>query len=323
MLDARNRVDPKVYNSEMYILIYDLGAKTKSNHWWSVKLSDMPKGMDLAVPQHDKAWLRENYPRVPVRADKHGKGRYTLSRGAHGKVVLAKRRSDGMDVVIKSEAHHPRVAYERQLLALATKHRLPHVLPLLDIADGPRKYYTVMPLADPLPRNPTLQEAQHIMAGVIAGVQGLEAIGIHHRDVKRKNLLMYQGEACLLDLGKSAGQAGWPYNAIFARANWRKTGCVYSKLLKQARSPWYQRCLGWDLWRCSADLLDGQRLAGRSGIAPPTCTSHVFCCLPMMGCMALEGLTAWKRVYPKHLAREKTRFPKRHGLHAEAGSVLG
>lgn len=277
--------------------------------------------MESAAPIHDKAWLREHYPRVPILADRQGKGRYTLSRGAHGKVVLARRKSDGMDVVIKSEPHHPRVAYERKLLALATHHGVSHVLPLLDIADGPRKHYTVMPLADPLPQRLTHREAQHIMAGVIAGVQGLEAIGIYHRDVKRKNILMYRGEACLIDLGKSAAQAGWPFRAIFARSNWRKTGCVYSKLLKQAKSPWYQRWITWDLWRYSADVLDGRRLASHSGIAPSTCTPHLFCCLPMMGCMALEGLTAWKRVYAKPLSPGKHRDPQCHGVPEKAADV--
>ena len=247
--------------------------------------------------EHTKEWLRSTYPRVVVHPGH--KDSYTLARGKHGKVLSAKRACDDMAVAIKAEAHSPRVDYERKLHAFVTAHGVPHVVPLLDRANGLKKAYSVLPAAQPIPEKLTLAEARHIMLGVVSGLEALHAIGVYHRDVKRKNILMVGHDAYLVDWGKATAAVDCVHGAVFARSDWRKAARVFGKLLKQTGMGGMARFWHWTLWWSTADVLDAHHmrrhpLLGGSGGWMAT---HLLCFVPFVGCGLLEAITAKEPVY--------------------------
>lgn len=262
--------------------------------------------MSSSVPSGDKDWLLAHFRRVVVDANL-SKGKYTLARGKHGKICKGERKSDGALVAIKSELSCQRVEYEQRLHASVSS--LGNILPILAIAHSRTKSYTVTPLGKPLPSGPIdLRFAQHVLKGLLTALDQLHALGIYHRDVKRKNIIMYNNEACLIDFGKSAKAVGHSTAPIYARSDCRKAAKVFGKLL--AQSPHVrQRMLFEAWWRTSAKLTVSV-LRTHSLLAPQekdpqrqqaSKTNHACLCLPMLSCMLVEGVTAHNKSHLKAL----------------------
>lgn len=271
--------------------------------------------MTSPVPSGNKDWLFTRFRRIVVD-ENASKDKYTLARGKHGKICKGQRMSDGALVAIKSERSCPRVEYEQKIHASLSSQA--NILPIIAIAHSDTKSYTVTPLGQTLPSGPLeLKFAQHVMKCLLNALEQLHALGIYHRDVKRKNIIMYNNEACLIDFGKSAKAVSHSTARIYARSDCRKAAKVFGKLLAQTPHT-RQRMMFEVWWRTSANLSvsvlrtfslltqqesDSQQSHRKASNFHPA--NHMFFCFPMLSCMILEGVTAHNQSHLKILSSRK------------------
>jgi serine/threonine protein kinase len=208
--------------------------------------------MKTAASLPDKAWLRENFPRVPVdpptKYAQGAKGRYTLGRGWHGAVKLARSAAEDRLVAIKSEPKSLRTSAEW------TIHRAlqcPHVVRVLAVAEGPRKRYIVMELGettvDKIMARPDFdfEQARHVFHDLLLGLDELHAMRVYHRDIKAANLVMVPekaeaGErrvAKIIDLGKAVYSPTRAMRKMYARRDAEDACLLFDAMLRRCQHP--------------------------------------------------------------------------------------
>ncbi len=157
-------------------------------------------------------------PILPIdRLRKILDGAYTvdreLRRGGMSAVFLAQDRKHRRAVAIK--VLHPELAAsmgaERFLQEIEVAARLshPHILPLFDSGSADDLLYYVMPyvegesLRERLDREQQLpvEEAVHHARSIAAAIDYASRQGIVHRDIKPENVMLYEGEAMVMDFG--------------------------------------------------------------------------------------------------------------------------
>ena len=157
-------------------------------------------------------------PILPIdRLRKTLDGSYTidreLGRGGMSAVFLAQDRKHRRAVAIK--VLHPELAAsmgaERFLQEIEVAARLshPHILPLFDSGSADDLLYYVMPyvegesLRERLDREQQLpvEEAVHHARAIAAAIDYASRQGIVHRDIKPENVMLYEGEAMVMDFG--------------------------------------------------------------------------------------------------------------------------
>ncbi|HEY8009924.1 MAG TPA: protein kinase [Rudaea sp.] len=157
-------------------------------------------------------------PTLPIdRLRKTLEGAYTidreLGRGGMSAVFLAQDRKHRRAVAIK--VLHPELAAsmgaERFLQEIEVAARLshPHILPLFDSGSADDLLYYVMPyvegesLRERLDREQQLpvEEAVHHACSIAAAIDYASRQGIVHRDIKPENVMLYEGEAMVMDFG--------------------------------------------------------------------------------------------------------------------------
>jgi serine/threonine protein kinase/Tfp pilus assembly protein PilF len=145
-----------------------------------------------------------------------------LGRGGMSSVFLAQDCKHRRSVAIK--VLHPELAAsmgaERFLQEIEVAARLshPHILPLFDSGSVQDLLYYVMPyvegesLRERLDREQQLpvEEALHHAKSIAAAIDYASRQGIVHRDIKPENIMLYEGEAMVMDFGiaKAASAIG-------------------------------------------------------------------------------------------------------------------
>ena len=136
-----------------------------------------------------------------------------LGRGGMSTVFLAQDRRHDRAVALK--VLHPDLAAslgpDRFLreIRLAARLNHPHILPLFDSGDADGLLYYVMPyvegesLRERLDREQQLpvDEAVHHGRAIASALDYASRQGIVHRDVKPENVMLYEGEAMVMDFG--------------------------------------------------------------------------------------------------------------------------
>jgi serine/threonine protein kinase/Flp pilus assembly protein TadD len=145
-----------------------------------------------------------------------------LGRGGMSAVFLAQDVKHRRAVAIK--VLHPELAAsmgaERFLQEIEVAARLshPHILPLFDSGSADDLLYYVMPyvegesLRERLDREQKLpiDEAVHHARSIASAIDYASRQGIVHRDIKPENIMLYEGEAMVMDFGiaKAASAIG-------------------------------------------------------------------------------------------------------------------
>ncbi|HZK78704.1 MAG TPA: serine/threonine-protein kinase, partial [Gemmatimonadaceae bacterium] len=145
-----------------------------------------------------------------------------LGRGGMATVYLAQDIKH--DRVVALKVLHPDLAValgpDRFLreIRLAARLNHPHILPLFDSGDADGLLYYVMPyvegesLRERLDREQQLpiEEAVHHGRAIASALDYAHRQNIVHRDIKPENVMLYEGEAMVMDFGiaKALSQAG-------------------------------------------------------------------------------------------------------------------
>ncbi len=193
---------------------------------------------------HDKAYLRERYPKraVDLPAFVNGnRGRYTLGAGKHGKVKAAYSVQHGCNVAIKSQNKHQWLVAKGEA-ELARSLKLEHVIGVYDWAEGPKKSYIVMEEGAPLHTDgATPDSARALLWNIIAGLRELHAHDIYHRDIgvyereegaTIKNIMVAGGVCKMTDIGKMACAPPAALRAVYARADARGLARVIQAFMR-------------------------------------------------------------------------------------------
>jgi serine/threonine protein kinase/Tfp pilus assembly protein PilF len=145
-----------------------------------------------------------------------------LGRGGMATVYLAQDSKHDRTVALK--VLHPELASslgpDRFLreIKLAARLNHPHILPLFDSGEKDGFLYYVMPyvegesLRERLDRQKQLpvEEAVHHTSAIASALDYAHRQGIIHRDIKPENVMLYEGEAMVMDFGiaKALSAAG-------------------------------------------------------------------------------------------------------------------
>ena len=145
-----------------------------------------------------------------------------LGRGGMSAVFLAQDCKHDRAVAIK--VLHPELAASLgpdrflQEIKLAAKLNHPHILPLFDSGNADGMLYYVMPyvegesLRERLDRDQQLgiEEAVHHGRAIASALDYANRQGVVHRDIKPENVMLYEGEAMVMDFGiaKAVSAAG-------------------------------------------------------------------------------------------------------------------
>ncbi|MEW9550853.1 protein kinase, partial [Nonomuraea sp. NPDC050783] len=153
-----------------------------------------------------------------------------LGRGGTGRVMLAVRDSDGLEVAIKYLARSLRDDPEfagrfRDEADLLAEIDSPHVARLIDYTELPGDAVIVMELVNGVPLRRLLERegrtgaevALVVLKGALLGLAEAHRHGVAHRDLKPENVLVTQdGDSKLVDFGvvarpgEEGGHAGTP-----------------------------------------------------------------------------------------------------------------
>ena len=163
--------------------------------------------------------------KLPIDQIRHAlEGSYTidreLGRGGMSSVFLAQDCKHRRSVAIK--VLHPELAAsmgaERFLQEIEVAARLshPHILPLFDSGSVGDQLYYVMPyvegesLRERLDREQQLsvEEAVHHARSIASAIDYASRQGIVHRDIKPENIMLYEGEAMVMDFGIAKAASG-------------------------------------------------------------------------------------------------------------------
>ena len=131
----------------------------------------------------------------------------TLGQGAFGKVKLATRRSDGIEVAVKlvntnEWSERERKQFENEIRTLYELQH-PNIVRLFDVYESePRQYAMIMELAsggelfDRIQQRGSFseQEAQFVMRKLLSALAYMHKKDIAHRDLKPENIMYATGE---------------------------------------------------------------------------------------------------------------------------------